>query len=117
MLSTLLQTPAFQDATLWDKYGLPGLVIGALLASFGTFGWLVLRRNREAAREQLAVLKDVLKASAEERRDQIGRMERQHDEHVEAMRDLHAQTLAACNWQTEVCQALVTEIRLAAKAK
>lgn len=100
----------FTDASLWNQYGLPGLIIGFLLVAFTFFGRWILNRTREADQSQQAFLDRVLAQHREERLEWREDADRKSEEHSAALRELHERTLAACDRNTVACQALIDEI-------
>jgi hypothetical protein len=108
--------PPFADATVWNQYGLPGLIIGFLLVSFTFFARWFLNRTREADQAQQAFLDRVLAQHREERLEWREDAERKAEQHSESLRELQERTLAACDRNTDACQALIEEIhKLAAR--
>lgn len=104
----LVQTmPSIGDVTLWEKYGLTGLMLFALFVSLfalaGAFVWFgkrVLSSNDKAAVKAQEFLDDVMDQHRSERaewRDDI--------------KDMHQRTIDVCERNTEACNALATEIR------
>ena len=106
----LTQSATFTDATVWNQYGLPGLIIGFLLVTFTFFGRWFINRTREADQAQQAFLDRVLAQHREERLEWRDDSDRKAAEHSAALRELHERTLAACDRNTAACQALVDEI-------
>lgn len=104
-------TTQLADLSIWDKYGLPGLIIGFLLIAFVWFGRWVLARTAEADVRQQEFLDRLLEQHREERGEWRQDADRKAAEHTQALRELHHRTLEACDRNSAACQALASEIR------
>jgi hypothetical protein len=104
-------TTQLADLSIWDKYGLPGLIIGFLLIAFVWFGRWVLARTAEADVRQQEFLDRLLEQHREERREWRVDADSRSAEHTAALRELHTRTLEACDRNSAACTALATEIR------
>ncbi|NBT31579.1 MAG: hypothetical protein EBT13_06660 [Rhodobacteraceae bacterium] len=109
----LAQTANFSDASIWNQYGLPGLIIGFLLVAFVWFGRWVLTRTAEADAQQQDFLDRLLAQHREERLEWRRDSDARAEEHAGLLRELHERTLQACDRNTAACTALVQEIRQA----
>lgn len=100
------------DASLWNEYGLPGLVIFAGFAIFFWFGRSVLKRNEAAEKEHQAFLDRLLETHRAERSEWRIDADRTHREHQQMLEGLHERTLEVCEKNTAAFADLVHEIRV-----
>jgi hypothetical protein len=115
----LVQTfPDIGGADLWEKYGLGGLILFALfMCLFGFagvvvwFGRRVLSGNEAAVAKAQEFLSDVMDQHRQERAEWRADANQQAEVHAAAIREMHERTVAACERNTEACNALTTEIR------
>ena len=99
------------DASLWNEYGLPGLVIFAGFATFFWFGRSVLKRNEAAEKEHQAFLDRLLETHRVERSEWREDADRRGKEQHDMLRDLHERSLEVCEKNTAAVAQLVQEIR------
>ena len=104
--------PSIGDVGVWEKYGLNGLMFFALFTSLfamaGAFVWFgrkVLSSHEQAVTKAQAFLDDVMTKHRDER-----------TEWRADAKEMHARTIAACERNTEACNALAQEIRLSSSS-
>ena len=114
--------PSIGDVTLWEKYGLTGLILFALFVSLfalsGAFVWFgkrVLTSNDGAVVKAQEFLDGVMEQHRAERAEWREDSIRQAEVHAAAIKDMHQRTIEACERNTEACNNLAAEMRMSTR--
>lgn len=107
----LVQETPFTNLSIWDKYGIQGLIIGFLLITLVWFVRWVLNRTAEQDERQQKFLESLLAQHKSERIEWRDDVHAKNAAHQAALKELHERTLTACDKNTDACQELAAEIR------
>lgn len=101
------------DPSLWGQLGgLNGLIIFAFLVGFSIFLKMTFDHMKKDAEAKNAIIQQTVETNLKERDTWLDKVEKLHEQHATALRDMNNDTIAAMREHTAAINALKTEISL-----